>query len=154
MGVGSLVIEGLLRRADELSVPTIEPEPMEETMTDGHETFADLTREIEQSGEFLDAQSPSTAASADVADPAPLYDTDDPLAIEEPIVPTGVAARLASDDPLGLGSEEPTPDAAVTAPVLVIEPGRQEVDIPIEVRSEGKAQRYHLRLHISLNPED
>jgi len=154
MGVGSLVIEGLLRRADEQSVPTIEPETMEETMPDGHETFADLTREIEQSGEFLDKREPSMAQATDLADPAPLYDTDDPLAIEEPIVPTGVTASLAPDDPLGLGSEEPTPDAAVAAPVLVIEPGTEEVDIPIEVRSEGKARRFHLRLRVSLNPED
>jgi len=124
------IIEGLLRRAES-------PEAEEEGAT------VDLAAELSDEAEEFQASPGVTESPAEGVIPAGA----------QPV--PGVA--LQDDDPLGLGSDimEPTPQQTpqVSLPV-VLQPGQEEVHIPLEVRAGEKVQRYRLRLHISLGPED
>ena len=73
----------------------------------------------------------------------------------EPVVAlAGAPIGIEDDDPLGLGPEAPAPPAATAAPVVLVEPGQEEVDIPLEVRTGDQVHRVRLRLRISLIQED
>jgi hypothetical protein len=126
------VIEGLLLRA-----------PMSATASEETENFADLTAEFEGQEPFL--PTPGTPEKPEAALPEPTV----PAAQSSPV-------DLGEDDPLGLG-EGTAPTAAAVLPTslpLVLQPGQEEVYIPLEVRSGERVERFKLRLHISLGRDD
>ncbi len=130
------IIEGLLRRADSA-------EPAEENAT------VDLAAELSAETE---AFQPSPGVMESPAEGVI------PVEASSPACPSSVT--LPENDPLGLGSGAmaATPSTAQRAPQVslpvVLQPGQEEIHIPLEVRTGEQVQRYRLRLHISLGPED
>ena len=93
--------------------------------------------------------------SESFADLADEFGTDPP-APAAPVKSAPTTAVAAShdreeEDPLGLGptGAEGTADVAVL-PTVTIEPGTEEVEIPLDVHVGDEVQRYRLRLRISL----
>ncbi len=130
------IIAGLLRRAD--SAPTAEE-------NGAVDPAGDLTAEAE-------AFQPSPGVMESPAEGVIPAEAQPP-ASQPPV-------ELQDNDPLGLGSGAmaATPSTAEQVPLVslpvVLQPGQEEIHIPLEVRAGEQVQRYRLRLHISLGPED
>ncbi len=125
------IIEGLLRRADSANAAE-------------ENGAGDLAAEL----------------TAEKFEPSPGV-TESPA---EGVIPAGAQppapVALQENDPLGLCSGPMTATPSTAEPVpqvslpVVLRPGQEEIHIPLEVRAGQQVQRYRLRLHISLGPED
>ena len=130
------IIEGLLRRADTAD-------------TSDKSGTVDLAAEFTAEAEAFQPSPGVTESPAEGVIPAEAQ----PPASRPPLA-------LPDNDPLGLGSGAmaATPSTAEQVPQVslpvVLQPGQEEIHIPLEVRAGEQVQRYRLRLHISLGPED
>jgi mutual gliding-motility protein MglA len=151
------VIEGLLRRGEASEMDGQETTDSRMLSQPTTESFDDLREEFEGS-QALEIPGPSSSevgarlGSRSDDSPAPQIPGRDmpQMSSAEPTVPT--SANLLEEDPLGLGFPQTQP-AATVSPVL-IQPGQEELNIPLEVRTGDRVLRYRLRLQISLGQED
>ena len=151
------VIEGLLRRGEASERDAQETTGSRVLTQPTTESFDDLRKEFEgsQAPEIPGPSSSEVGArlgSEPDDSPAPQIPGRDipQMSSAEPTLPT--SANPLEEDPLGLGFPQVQP-AATVSPVL-IQPGQEELNIPLEVRTGNRVQRYRLRLQISLGQED
>lgn len=130
------VVEGLLRLADS-------GEPVAE------EGMVDLAAELTAEPEAFKPSSGVTESPAEGVIPP-----------EVSLAGSPSTTALPDDDPLGLGSgamaashDLPQQVTQKAVPV-VLQPGQEEIHIPLEIRAGDQVHRYRLRLHISLGRED